>query len=395
MGFEKIISYLTGYVEILIRGPQPEKFINLATGSGLYLWHIRRVGPGVVHAKIRVHGYLRIREMMKRSGCYVKIHRKRGWPFLSRKLTERRMFLMGALLFVGLIMYLSSLVLFVKIDGFEDNRREKLLEALERAGLRPGMTRQELLSQKRRLEREMMLVTPEAVWLGISVKGVVAEIKAVPRKTPAAAAGPSDLVAGADGVVTKVVTIRGVPAVREGDTVARGDLLISGIRWHQDSETGAMVMEKVPAGGIVEARVWYDIEVLEPKIIWKPRLHRRQWTRYRLRWNGQWIPLVCFGKKPANNYFWVRGVKRIYRGRNLGQGVELIKDTYREVSWYQVRRTPEEIKRAALAESVLKKKQLKNLTIEREMEAWTDEGLFVKLITTLETTQDIATAVPR
>jgi len=395
VAFEKIISYLTGYVEILIRGSQPEKFINLVTGSGLYLWHIRRVAPGIVHAKIRAHGYLRIREMMRRSGCYVKIHRKHGWPFLRRKLAERRMFLIGALLFIGLIMYLSSLVLFVRIEGFEERHRDKLLESLRRAGLRPGMTRQELLSQKRRMEREMMLVTPEAVWLGISVKGVVAEIKAVPRKTPALAAGPSDLVAAVDGVVTKVVTIRGVPAVREGDTVARGDLLISGIRWHQDSETGAMVTEEVPAGGIVEARVWYDIEVIEPKIIWKPRLDRQQWTCYRLRWNGRWIPLFCFGKKPANNYFWERSVKRIYRGRNHGQGVELIKDSFREVSWRQVRRSPEEIKRAALAETVLKKKQLKNLTIERQMEAWTDEGEFVKLITTLETTQDIAMAVPR
>ncbi len=395
MGLEKIISYLSGYVEILIRGPQPEKLINLITGSGLYLWHVRRVAPGIVHAKIRVHGYLRIRELIKRSGCHVKIHRKHGWPFLRRKLAERRMFLVGALLFVGLTMYLSTLVLFVRIEGFEGRHRDKLLEALQRAGLRPGMTRQELLNQKRRIEREMMLVTPEAVWLGISVKGVVAEVKAVPRKTPAAAAGPSDLVAATDGIVTKVVTIRGVPAVREGDTVARGDLLISGIRWHQDSETGAMVAEEIPAGGIVEARVWYDIEVIEPKIVWKPRLYNRQWTCYRLRWNDRWIPLFCFGKKPASHYFWERYVKRIYPGRNLGEGVELIKDIYRDVSWHQVRRSPEDVKRAALAETALKKKQLKNLIIERQMEAWTDEGLFVKLVTTLETTQDIAMAVPR
>jgi similar to stage IV sporulation protein len=104
-------------VEILIRGTQIEKLINLATSSGLYLWGIRRIAPEIVYAKIRVHGYLRIREMVKISGCRVKIHHKHGLPFLYRKLMERRMFLVGAVFFGALLVYLSSFVLIIKIEG--------------------------------------------------------------------------------------------------------------------------------------------------------------------------------------------------------------------------------------------------------------------------------------
>lgn len=306
------------------------------------------------------------------------------------------MFIVGAVLFLGTLMYTSSLVWMIKIDGLQGEAARKLTASLKVAGLTPGMTRRELLERKRAIEREMMLITPEAIWLGIAVDGVVAEVKVVPRKTAPPPTGPCDIVADSDGVVAKVVVIRGEAVVKEGDIVAQGDLLIQGIRWYTDLETGELRQEALTAGGVVEARVWRDIEVIEPKVVWQAAANPKSRVRYSLRRGERLWTVAQFGPVPAGNYFWERRRKRIYQGRNLSQTVELIKDIYYPVNWYKRQRSPEEVEQAALAEADLKSKQwLTEQPVTPSLTQWTDEGLFMRLVLTLETTRNIAKTVPR
>ncbi|HOJ77573.1 MAG TPA: sporulation protein YqfD [Bacillota bacterium] len=395
MNFNAIVSFFTGNVEILIRGYQIEKFINLATSSGLYLWDIKRLGSEVIKARIRTHGYFRAREIARKTGCNLKIHRKYGWPFLQKKALRRRMFFIGALGFLTMLLYISSLVFFIKIDGYGDSQPTKLIASLNRMGLKPGITRKALLERKRLIEREVMLLNPELVWVGITVKGVVAEVKVVPRKTAPAEIGACDIVAAYDGVVSKVVVIRGVPMVKEGDVVAKGDLLISGTRWYNDQQTNELVKQEVAASGVIEANVWHSIEVLEPKVIWKPIPLQSHSIQYKLRWNDKLFTLGTFGVKPVQNYYWQRWRKRLYQGRNPSEVVEFIKDVWQEVSWKQVKRSKRQVQQAALEEAFRKQKNLKLQNIKHHEENWSEDGMFVKLTLTYEVSQDIATIAPR
>lgn len=394
MLLQRIIAWLTGYVEILARGPFLEKFINLLTGSGLWLWDVRRLGPEVIHAKLRAHGFLRIRRCAKTAGATVRLHRKRGVPFIWRKIQRRRTFLVGSGLFVAALIYLSSLVMVVKISGFEGEDRIRLLATLHQMGVRPGAARREILAQKRMLEREVMLRTPHAVWFGLEVRGVVAEVTVVKRKTAPIRPESYDLVAARDGLVTKVAVIRGTAAVREGQTVAAGDLLIAGNEWQTDKASGEMVQKKVPAGGIVEARVWYDLEVTEPKTGWMPVTGRAGLVVYSVRWGGKLYPLLHFGKRPAGPASWTRQRKRIFRGRNPGETVEIIKDIWRETHWRRLQRTSSELERAARREIEAKLNYLPGAKAGSLVETWVDDGNFRRLMVTIETIQDIAMIAP-
>lgn len=391
MRFNRLISFLTGYLVIFIRGPHLEKIINLMTGSGLYIWDIERLEPETLQLKIRAHGFFRIHEMVRRTGLRVKIIHKKGWPFLWRDLNHRKAFLIGAVAFIGAVIYLSTFVLFIKVEGFEGKERNRLVSALAKKGLRPGVLRGEILKKKSLIEREIMIDTPGAVWLGISIRGVVADVKVVKRKTAPQRIKVCDIVAGWDGVITRLITIRGTPVVKEGDSVARGDLLISGTIWHNDLETHDFTGEEVPAGGIVEARVWYDLSTIEPKIIWKPLYLKSRYTEYKLRWNQNLWTLGSFGKKDQANYYFCRSRKRIFQGRNPVAVVELIKDTRQSVSWRRFRRSDSEVRRAAMA--VIKEKINHLGFTPREagkVATWSDEGNFIKLTVTLEMTRDIA-----
>lgn len=394
--FNRLISFLTGYLVILIRGPHLEKIINLMTGSGLYIWDIERLEPETLQLKIRAHGFFRIHEMMQRTGLRVKIMHKKGWPFLWRDLNRRKAFLIGAVIFIGTLLYLSNFVFFIKVEGFEGKERDRLVSALAKRGLKTGVSRQKLLKRKSLIEREVMIDTPGAVWLGISIRGVVAEVKVVKRKTAPHRIKACDIVAGRDGVISRLITIRGIPAVKEGDSVARGDLLISGTIWHNDPEAHNFTGEEVPASGIVEARVWYDLSTIEPKIIWKPLYLKSRYTEYKLRWGHNLWTLGSFGKKGGANFYFSRRRKRIFQGRNPVAVVELIKDTWNSVSWRRSRRTDSQVKRAAIA--VIKVK-INRLGFSRhdvtKVMTWSDEGNFTKLTVTLEMTQDIAKILVR
>jgi similar to stage IV sporulation protein len=243
--------------------------------------------------------------------------------------------------------------------------------------------------RKNLIEREVMIHTPDAVWLGITVEGVVAEVKVVKRKKAPAPAKFCNIVAARDGVISKMVVVRGMPVVNEGDTVARGDLLISGVEWISDSETGELFKNETAASGIVEAKVWYALEAIEPKIVWRPLIKRVFFHEYKLRWGRKLLKLGSFGQKPKGDSYWVRWRRPIYQGRNPLDSVELIKDTWQTVKWQRVVRTRQEIKRSAEMEV---NRQLKSLAIlvDYSTKTWTKEGNFIKLTLTCEKIIDIA-----
>jgi similar to stage IV sporulation protein len=389
LNLELVVSFLLGYVELLVRGAHLEKFLNLLTNSGLYLWDVKRLGTDVMQVKIRAHGFLRIRWLVRITHSTVKIYQKKGWPFIQRKLARRKIFWIGAISVIGLLIYLSSSVIFIRISGFEDAERRQLLANLARLGLKAGVSRREVMLRKSLIEREVMIHTPGAVWLGITVQGVVAEVKVVKRKSIPAISNFCNIVAARDGVITKMVVIRGMPVVKEGDTVARGDLLISGVEWLTNPEAGELEKHEVAASGIVEAKVWYDLEAVEPKITWRPEVKRDFLREYKFRWGRKVWHLASFGRKPVKDYYWARWHRPLYQGRNPLDNVELIKDTWQAVSWRRVVRTHQEIAQSALAEISQKRKEL-GIVASASIKTWSEEGNFVKYKLTCEKIADIA-----
>jgi len=392
--FNQIISFCAGYVEIIIRGVHLEKLINLLTGSGFYLWDVKKVAPTIMVAKIRNRGFVKIRPFVKNAGVLVKIRHRRGWPFLRQKIMRRKIFWLSAALVIGLLLYLSNLMLFIKVEGFSGREREELIRTLKNVGLKPGSPTRELAREKRRIERDAIIRTPEAVWLGVNFKGVVAEVKAVKRKTPPPPDQGCDLVAERDGLITKIAVIRGQSIVSEGDTVARGDLLISGRVCHVDPETGATFIKTIPASGIVEARVWYDLEVIQPKKVWRAFYLNKANSVYSLRWGERVWKIWGNPNRLKGEKVWERFRKRIFYGRNPDKGVEIIKDVWQKVRWQKQTLSMSVIRNEALQEAKAKQKYLVGLVTGAPSATWIDEGDYLKLILTFEITQDIAMLAP-
>ena len=65
--------------------------------------------------------------------------------------------------------------------------------------------------------------------------------------------GLCDLVATKDGILSKFIPLSGIPLVKEGDTVTKGQVLVEGVEGYEQESTCFL-------RAAVEAKVWYRAE---------------------------------------------------------------------------------------------------------------------------------------
>lgn len=255
-------NYLHGTVRLKISGPVPERFINLCLARGIFLWGITRQGDDLI-ACLRLPDFFRIRPLARRSQSRVEVVGHAGFPFTVKRVRRRKMLVAGAVLFFLLLQLLTARVWFVEVSGHKQVAPERIAALAAGHGLRPGVAKTAL--NLKSIEKEMLLAVPELAWVGVNLTGTRATIEVVEKTLPKAEdKSPAHVVAAKDGVITEVITIAGQAAVKKGDTVKKGDLLIKGFAAPPPpAAPGQTPIVTLPAsyiraGGIVKARVWYE-----------------------------------------------------------------------------------------------------------------------------------------
>lgn len=261
----RLWSFLAGYVIIRVKGPDLERLVNLAASRGVRLSDIHRVGPDVLYAQVSVGGFKALRPLARRLRCGVRIRRRAGVPFLVGALIRRKALTAGVFLFLAALYGLSSFVWFIQLVGAAPAHRDEILSHLRRQGLRTGTPIAGL--DRERMARELLSRYPYLTWAGIEVRGTLVRVEVVEKvMVPAAEAAPRHLVARRDGLVTECLPLRGESLVKPGDTVVRGDVLISGVVPLDPAvppeAAGVLIREGglgyLRAEGTVRARVWYE-----------------------------------------------------------------------------------------------------------------------------------------
>ena len=267
----------------------------------------------------------------------------------------------------------------------------RIREELKEIGVQPGVLRGKIKKEHERILEELTIAFPEAAWINVELRGVVVLVTMVGKTPPPAKEeGPLDIIAAKEGLVSEVIVLEGTPLVKPGDMVSRGDLLILGEKVLPRRE-GGFISQPVRAEGIVKARVWYEKKVEEPLAVWQPVRNQRETVVYSLRWRDRVFPFYRRGRV-SGKILWERHTKKICRGRNQMNLVELIKDIYSEVSWVKVRVSPEEALARARKEAVKEISSLlpETAVIKNRQEEWKAGGEFLLYRLVVETLEDIA-----
>lgn len=226
--FLSLWNYLRGYVIVEVSGYTLEKFMNLAIGHQNNFWNIKRK-DGKIYLSTTIEGFKRLKPYAKKARCRLRIIEKRGIPFLRFKYRKRVMFTVGVFLFIGCICLLSSFVWLVEVEGCERLNDTEVIETLEDAGYKAGKLKARL--DLRQAEQKLINTYPDIIWTGIKFEGtklVVEVTESVPKPPIHSQNTPCHLVAKNDGLITYIATDKGMPHVKKGDTVKKGDVLVSG-----------------------------------------------------------------------------------------------------------------------------------------------------------------------
>lgn len=221
--------YCRGYVKIYLMGLSPERFFNLCSSAGLEIWNVVSDKPGVSFC-MDLSSFFRCRPYVKKAGVRLRVMKRCGLPFFLYRNRRRKLWAAGFLSFFLFLFGLSFFIWDIEYQGntaYTDNQLEHTLEGL---GIRCGMFKSRVSCDV--LEESLREEYDGITWVSARVSGtrLYVHIKEneVPMEIVKADETPCDLVADSDAVVRSIVVRSGIPMVKAGDTVTKGQVLVSG-----------------------------------------------------------------------------------------------------------------------------------------------------------------------
>ena len=343
MKSNKLLEYVTGYVDIVIEGYYIEQFINICNTRQINLWNIKKENSIKVFASIQISDFRKLKQICKKTKCKIKIQNKKGLPFIIKKYKKRKFFFLFLLLIVLTIIILSNFIWNIEIEGETDIPKEEILELVKSEGLEIGKLKRTIdtkeIINKIRLERD------DISWVGIEIEGTNATIKLVKADEKPEIINDSDycnIVADKNAMILKVSAQNGTPLVKEGDIVTNGDIIVAG--WMEGKYTGK---QYVHAQAEVQAKVWYTTtEKVYLKETEKVETGQTE-NSYSVKINNFQINLPKSLPK-FQKYDTIEENKKLKLFSNFYLPLELVKYTYKEYEEIQLIHSIEEAKQIGI-----------------------------------------------
>ncbi|WP_404453497.1 sporulation protein YqfD [Oceanobacillus kapialis] len=295
-------SYLTGYVTLSVKGEKPELFFQHCTSAGITVWNVKKKSADRCEGNIKLRDVKYIRKLNKQTNYKLKFIDRKGYPFMLRRFVRRKELLLGVVLSMFLILFLSNIIWEVKITGVPKDIEEKISKQLEKDGIHPGAWIFSLKSPNE-IQQQLVKDVPELLWVGVEQKGTTFTLEGVEKiiveeEEPV---GPRDLVATKKGVIKKMYVSNGVAQVQVNDYVEPGDTLVSGVI--NDSTTEEEKEDKgeeenrelVAADGEIIATTWYEVNVTAPLQTSSENLTGDKEKKFSLKTGDFQLPIWGFG----------------------------------------------------------------------------------------------------
>ncbi len=347
-------------VQIECEGGFPERFLNEAQKREIALWNITRRDISLF-CYCRADEYLRLRPVAKLASVRMRVRKRMGLWFRIRPFRHRVGFVCGLVLFFAVLHLLSARVWIVRVSGNEQISETAIRDVLRPLGVYEGAMFDKV--DLPNLQLTALEQLPQLVWLTVNQTGSVAYVE-VRERTPSESIEsrePSNIVAACDGVIVSIDCESGQAAVKVGDAVAKGDLLIGGV---VDSKVGPLLKH---AQGTVMARTERTITVTvpfqeetlsdSPETLVRPSLYVL----------GVRLPLYTSGE-PWENSITTAFPLRAY-GKALPIGIE-IQHKIKQERITVVRNESEAYTEALARLSVAREEWEKTVSVEQERITW-------------------------
>lgn len=206
-----------------------EGLLRLASAHGIRLWDVKRVSYTTIVATMSTVGYFRLKRALKKApGFQVNVLKTGGGYNLLAFFRKRWLLPAGALVLLG-VMIVSSLMCFeVTVQGAPAEEEYALYTLIEENGGVPFVMKSQIDTVK--IEKAIREQWPSMLYVNARFDGttLVVEVDEGESVPPVLDSNPVSIVASTGATVESIVVGEGLAAVREGDIVEKGDLLIAG-----------------------------------------------------------------------------------------------------------------------------------------------------------------------
>lgn len=267
MGVRKLVNLFRGSVALEVEGPFPERFLNLCGQEGVRFWAVERPREEVLRMRVAWTDRGQMKELADRAGCVLTEGERSGMPPFLGRFRRRYALLAGLMLSLSCVCFLTRIVMVVEVEGNTTVPDQVILSELWRQGLRPGVYGPSLAV--RDISNRALLQLEDLSWMAVNLHGIRAHVIVRERmKEPEILDRRQlgDIVAEAPGIVTRIENWSGDAAVKPGDTVLPGEVLIRGSIRMDPPQYSELEPEWMPvrAIGRVEGRTWRTLTAALP-----------------------------------------------------------------------------------------------------------------------------------
>lgn len=294
----KLINWFKGYLCVRLRGTSPERFINLCCNKQIYIWNLSRIDEDYQFL-ISIKNYKKLKPIVRKTHMIPKITRKVGFPFYLQRYKKRKGFFAGVLICIILVYIMSLFIWDISILGGSKYTPEAMLKFLDDHDIRTGIQKKKINCQE--IEEEIRLTYKDIGWVSAEIKGtrLIIKITETNMPTPAQEArDPSHIVASKDGIVKEIITRSGMPMVKPGDIVKKGDILVSGIITIKSDFDEILNMYPVVADADIRCKTFYNYHEEFPMEYLEKRFTNHEKKGYYVEFFGRKLFLY----NPSNSY---------------------------------------------------------------------------------------------
>ena len=226
------LRFLKGYLRVRFFGDYCEEILNIAARNRITLWDTRLVKRDI-ECNISLENFSKLHMLLRGKAIRVHILEKKGLPFKTTKYKNRVGIFLGFIIMAAILWALSQRVWIISVTGNKKIPDDKILAICDEVGIKKGIKKNK--TEPKRKRQELLLKADGLSWAAINIEGCKLTVNVSETKKKDGVESPCNLNASADGIIKKINVSAGNCLEKNGDTVKRGDVLVSGILELADS----------------------------------------------------------------------------------------------------------------------------------------------------------------
>jgi similar to stage IV sporulation protein len=285
------VQTFSGTLKVKLTGKGLERFLNELTRNEVTIWDVRKHGTEAVTFYVSLQDVKKLRIPARNNKCKIRFLEREGGPFFLKKLWTNSGFLIGACLFLIVIILLSNMVWGIEIKGASPATEHQIHRELDKMGIKVGKL-QFSIDNVESVQRVLTDQIQALTWIGVELRGTTYHFQVVEKNEPKKAEiiGPRHLVAKRKASIVKIFVEKGEPIVKLNDFVQPGQVLVSGVY----GKEGAM--KTVAASAEILGETWYSTKVELPLKSTFQVFNGNVKRKYSLKAGGKGLAFWGFGK---------------------------------------------------------------------------------------------------